>query len=1360
MKGDFTRFTHLPAKHYSRVLKQQGRVDLDADWNEAAEIQAWSQHIQGVDVIGACGVPKIGGGFAVSNLTSDGTDFSLSTGRIYVDGLLCQLDDPQKATYLSQPDLPEPQALQPVDQQTDLVYLYVWERHIIAQQDPDLLEVALGGPDTTTRVKTICQVRVAPNVGAGNCDTFKDWGLPASDGRLTVETGEVDGGDPDACAITPLGGYTGLENRLYRVEIHDGSQGGAPTFKWSRDNGSVVFAVEEFFPAEPKKVRLKSLGHDQILELALGNWIEVSDDASELAGRPGTLAQITDLDVANRILTLSADLSGYSLDFYPIARRWDQASGPIPVAAGPIALEAGIQVRFSGTTYQTGDYWTFTARTATGDVQRLTDAPGQGIAYHTCVLALIHWKKDGTNWKADIEDCRPFFPALANLAAEDVAFDNANCKLPGADNVQEALDRLCESRDLRHHNKHLHGWGIVCGLQVNCGPDEEQIRQNVTVKDGYAIDCEGNDLLIEEEIIVNVLDRIAALDAADPQHPILDQNGDGEMCLSLELDENLQVQIGAERYQPDGDLQSLLSGTLLMDFYNDCLKAPVEAIRALLTPQPGEEKLPVGPTEKRLRTILNLAIQISDPQHGGTVYLSLQEDQILRELYKLVRGLLQSHTFCAMFDNARQFPDYPFPEHKINTIFGKGLHTRLRLHPSGRFAYTLGQGTSLNVFDLQKEEMLAVVEVPGGAGIQVQDVACSQDGKTLYAIATINQNDTIFATASIDAEKFTWQPVTMICDIKLVTLVTAFSLAKDQVYAIGEQKGLYLLNPNNLPTDPQPLVAFAAVGHLEINEELKRAYATASSKGTQVYDQVYDLDLSQAAPPANFFSLVSPDGKPLTGEAGLTLVSTKDHFILAVEATLSTAPATKGVCLFTVPENKPQAVVPVENATLSLEAIPRTSILLVASRTSNWVQAIDAVAQKMLEDFRLPVQISPVAMVATEKGDQVIVLNSTSGTLNLIPKEYFLAKKGSGPKPQAGSQEFLDALVDYRVGVLEAYSDLTGAALQYVKDCLFDHFLVNCPDCTPQQKIYLACVSVRSRQVYKVCNYSKRKYVKSFPLLGYWFSLVPVMPFLDKAIEQLACMVLPDLFGKYVPPRPEQNKATIVSGESVGRGLAYLATNNLRQNLVAKGRQIGASRSLALDSIKAGISQAAAPRQVVEQADLVGRPVEDARQKMEAANVGVAGVETYDPRQGLSNVIRFTQAPPVVQPGTRVTLYEENGVVRYYSVESGAVQNLRAEVNAQQGALAEVQTLKTTVSELQNGLAARDKELEALRGQVKDLQAGPAPADLQKATQRVANLEAELQDLRKFRDQVTQFMEKSSKPGPADKPNPPAKPDK
>jgi hypothetical protein len=37
VKGDFTRFLFDPLKRYVGVLLQQGRVILDADWNELAD---------------------------------------------------------------------------------------------------------------------------------------------------------------------------------------------------------------------------------------------------------------------------------------------------------------------------------------------------------------------------------------------------------------------------------------------------------------------------------------------------------------------------------------------------------------------------------------------------------------------------------------------------------------------------------------------------------------------------------------------------------------------------------------------------------------------------------------------------------------------------------------------------------------------------------------------------------------------------------------------------------------------------------------------------------------------------------------------------------------------------------------------------------------------------------------------------------------------------------------------------------------------------------------------------------------------------------------------------------------------------
>ena len=65
MKGDFTRSTFTPDKHYSGVLMQQGRVQLDADWNEQIDITAHRVETEAGDVIGACGAPMYAAGFAL-----------------------------------------------------------------------------------------------------------------------------------------------------------------------------------------------------------------------------------------------------------------------------------------------------------------------------------------------------------------------------------------------------------------------------------------------------------------------------------------------------------------------------------------------------------------------------------------------------------------------------------------------------------------------------------------------------------------------------------------------------------------------------------------------------------------------------------------------------------------------------------------------------------------------------------------------------------------------------------------------------------------------------------------------------------------------------------------------------------------------------------------------------------------------------------------------------------------------------------------------------------------------------------------------------------------------------------------------
>ena len=56
----------------------------------------------------------------------------------------------------------------------------------------------------------------------------------------------------------------------------------------------------------------------------------------------------------------------------------------------------------------------------------------------------------------------------------------------------------------RLHNRYLHGWGVVCGLEVFCHPCEGQ----VTVTSGYALSPCGDDIVLCANDTVNVCDLI------------------------------------------------------------------------------------------------------------------------------------------------------------------------------------------------------------------------------------------------------------------------------------------------------------------------------------------------------------------------------------------------------------------------------------------------------------------------------------------------------------------------------------------------------------------------------------------------------------------------------------------------------------------------------------------------------------------------------------------------------------------------------------------------------------------------------------------------------------------------------------
>jgi hypothetical protein len=437
MQGDFRRLTFRREKHYSSVRRQQGRVEIDADWNEQIDIAAHRAQIEASDVIGVCGAPTHNPGFKISN-GSHG-DFIIGVGRFYADGILCANE--QSVAFTKQCDLPGATSIK--ESGRYLVYLDVWQRHLTALDDPEIRDVALGGPDTATRTKTIWQVKALRIGDVGTAVTCADklegWEkLIVPSARLSARAKPHEESDNPQIG-TARGGYCGLENQLYRVEIHTagelGCGGSPPTFKWSRDNGSIVAAVQSIANGE---ITLATAPHNKALKFGPGDWIEITDDRHELLALPGTLARLTKVegpvltvDTANAIPP--GALNDVDLALHPKVRRWD-SSGltdiSLPVGNNQfLPLEDGVEVKFENGSYRTGDYWIFPARTETRNVEwpQNTALPPHGISHRFCRLAIIELNDDGN--LTVMEDCRLQFSPLTEL---DQPSSRSNNTAPGA----------------------------------------------------------------------------------------------------------------------------------------------------------------------------------------------------------------------------------------------------------------------------------------------------------------------------------------------------------------------------------------------------------------------------------------------------------------------------------------------------------------------------------------------------------------------------------------------------------------------------------------------------------------------------------------------------------------------------------------------------------------------------------------------------------------------------------------------------------------------------------------------------------------------------------------------------------------
>ena len=500
---DISRVAFDPRKHYSSVRMQQGRVLTDDDWNENERIENEERRRSRVDVIGPFGSPDTG--FRVSNLTQAGGlfDFTLEAGTLHLGGLRLEMDAAEtyrlQKDWLQQPPTeyatPSPNDVPPGQPRFDLVYADAWQQPVSAVEDEALLETALGGPDTTTRLRTMRRVRVQPNIGADDCaqawlNLKNGWQnnhlgvvnqqyerIPDASMRVAFTNASA---QDDLCSPSLAGGYLGAENQAIRVQLT------APDrFTWGFDNAAPLYRVTVSASAAGQDVITmltdpKDQYHwplaGQIVEVL--PWSAVLSNGQKTATQRGHFSRVRSsynpdseqftietpvpaafgsnwknrADQAELIEKPAGDSRPAEYFFLRVwSRGTDSRSEPeIGFTAGsPVTLgNTGLSVTFTGTDWVANDHWVIAVRPETPDVivpWALTSGMGPvGVRRFFAPLALIRWTNtNGAVAGEIIHDCRKKFQPLTDQECCCTYTVGDGIRSKGDySSIQEAIDNL------------------------------------------------------------------------------------------------------------------------------------------------------------------------------------------------------------------------------------------------------------------------------------------------------------------------------------------------------------------------------------------------------------------------------------------------------------------------------------------------------------------------------------------------------------------------------------------------------------------------------------------------------------------------------------------------------------------------------------------------------------------------------------------------------------------------------------------------------------------------------------------------------------------------------------------------------
>ena len=248
--GDISRLVRCRLEDgHKGMIFQQGRVLSDSDGTSQTKLVNDWQHIAGSDIIGrgVAAVPSAKpDSFKINSVFLDTNNHIIVRvvpGWVWVNGRVVFLESGETevsrtAEYLGPPFNEFTNEVTPGSM--NAIVLQVKYNELSAFQKPDqLLEPALGGPDTTEILQTsfvfrLLRLTQTDSFVLQSADKLKDSGR----GKLTVSLQKSPPASGE-CPVDENFGYTGRMHYMYRIvvaEVNDGSQ----KFKWSQFNGGLV----------------------------------------------------------------------------------------------------------------------------------------------------------------------------------------------------------------------------------------------------------------------------------------------------------------------------------------------------------------------------------------------------------------------------------------------------------------------------------------------------------------------------------------------------------------------------------------------------------------------------------------------------------------------------------------------------------------------------------------------------------------------------------------------------------------------------------------------------------------------------------------------------------------------------------------------------------------------------------------------------------------------------------------------------------------------------------------------------------------------------------------------------------------